>query len=308
MKGGAARHLLQIRGLSRVALLSFLDQAIVHKRARAGSDATAKSGTLHGRVVANLFFEDSTRTRTSFEFAARALGADVVNWSARGSSVAKGETLLDTVRNIDALGPAVIVIRHGSSGAAALVAKHVRASVINAGDGTHEHPTQALLDVFTLREKLGPSLEGRSVVIVGDILHSRVARSNVYALGLLGAQVTLCGPLTMIPKGMETLGAKVTHQLDRALEGADAVMMLRIQLERQQQALFPSAREYARLYGMNAARAGRLKEGALILHPGPINRGLEISNDVADGAQSVILDQVENGVAVRMAVLEGCAA
>ena len=259
------------------------------------------------RVVANLFFEDSTRTRSSFEIAARALGADVLNWSAKGSSVAKGETLIDTVRNIDAMGPSAIVIRHPSSGAADLVARHVRAAVVNAGDGTHEHPSQALLDAFTLREKLG-SLEGKKILIVGDLLHSRVARSNLHCLKLLGAEVTFCGPPALAPNWLQSLGARVTHEFDGALEQADAVMMLRIQLERQQQALFPSGREYARRYGLNAARANRMKPAAIVLHPGPMNRGLEISHDVADGSRSVILEQVENGVAMRMAILErGCA-
>ncbi|MBX5481065.1 MAG: aspartate carbamoyltransferase catalytic subunit [Myxococcaceae bacterium] len=300
----AGRHLLQIRGLDRADVESFLELAEAHKRAHLEGRTLQP---LRRRVVANLFFEDSTRTRSSFEIAARSLGADVLNWTARGSSMAKGETLLDTVRNIDAMGPSVMVIRHSSSGAAALVSRHVRASVVNAGDGTHEHPSQALLDAFTLREKLG-TLEGKRVVIVGDILHSRVARSNAHCLRLLGAQVVLCGPLTMMPRGIEALGAEVAHDLDALLPDADAVMMLRIQLERQQAGLFPSPREYARLYGLNAHRAARLQKHAVILHPGPMNRGVEIANDVADGLQSAILDQVQNGVFVRRAILERCAA
>jgi aspartate carbamoyltransferase catalytic subunit len=255
------------------------------------------------KVVANLFFEDSTRTRSSFEIAARGLGADVLNWNARGSSVAKGETLLDTVRNIDVMGPAAIVMRHPASGAAALVSRFVRSAVINAGDGTHEHPSQGLLDAFTLKEKLGP-LEGKHVLIVGDVLHSRVARSNILCLRLLGAEVSICGPPTLVPPELESLGASCTYDLDRAVEAADAVMMLRIQLERQEQALFPSPREYSRRYGLTLARASRMKKHAIILHPGPMNRGLEIAHEVADGERNVILDQVENGVAMRMAILE----
>jgi aspartate carbamoyltransferase catalytic subunit len=294
------RHLLAMRGLVRPQLEAILEAAAAHKRDRR-SKKTRR--LLEGRLVANLFFEDSTRTRSSFEIAARALGADVLNWTAQGSSVTKGETLLDTVRNIDVMGPAAIVIRHPSSGSAALVSRHVRSTIVNAGDGTHEHPSQALLDAFTLREKLG-SLEGKRVLIVGDVLHSRVARSNIHCLNILGAQVTLCGPLTLLPHYMKELGAEVTHDFDHALHGVDAVMMLRIQLERQKQALFPSPREYARRYGLNMVRAERLKKGAVILHPGPMNRGLEIAHEVADSDRTVILDQVENGVAVRMAIFE----
>ncbi len=298
------RHLLQIEGMSRAGVEGILDRAAEHKRAlKAGKRRTP----LTGHVVANLFFEDSTRTRSSFEVAAKALGAEVLNWTYKASSVSKGETLLDTVRNIDALGPQAIIIRHSSSGAPHLAAKHVRAAVINAGDGTHEHPSQGLLDAFTLREVLG-ELDGKTIAIVGDILHSRVARSNLHCLKLLGAKVICCGPPMFLPPGLEALGCQVTPELDVALEGADAVMMLRIQLERQSgESLFPSAREYARLYGMNAARAARLKEGVRVLHPGPINRGVELSSDVADGPRSMILDQVENGVCVRMSILEGCA-
>ncbi len=294
------RHLLAIRGMSRPEVEELLEAAAAHKQAR---QAGASRRPLVGRLVANLFFEDSTRTRSSFEIAAKALGADVLSWSARGSSVAKGETLLDTARNIDAMRPAAIVMRHDQSGAAALVSRHVRAPVVNAGDGTHEHPSQALLDAFTLRDRLG-TLEGKHVLIVGDILHSRVARSNLHCLRLLGAKVTFCGPVTLVPKGIEELGAEVSYDLDRVLPEADAVMMLRLQLERQAQSLFPSAREYARRYGLNAARSARMKPGAIVLHPGPINRGVELSWDVADSERSVILHQVENGVAVRMAVLE----
>lgn len=295
------RDLLQLRGLSRVEVEKLLEAAAAHKRARKAGQIRP---VLAHKVVANVFFEDSTRTRSSFEIAARLLGADVLNWTAKGSSVAKGETLLDTVRNIDMMGPAAMVMRHSSSGAAALVSRHVRAAVVNAGDGTHEHPSQGLLDAFTLREKLGPDLSGKQVLIVGDIVHSRVARSNVHCLRLLGAEVVLCGPPTLLPKSLEALGAQVTWELDRALPSADAVMMLRIQLERQGQGLFPSPRDYARMYGLNATRAAKMKPGAVVLHPGPMNRGLEIASEVADGERSVIFDQVENGVAVRMAVLE----
>ena len=296
----APRHLLAIRGLARPEVEALLEQAAAFKRARKAGNVPQE---LARKVVANLFFEDSTRTRSSFEIAARSLGADVLNWTAKGSSVAKGETLLDTARNIDVMGPAAIVMRHASSGAAALVAKHVRSAVVNAGDGTHEHPSQALLDAFTLKEKLG-DLQGKHVLIVGDILHSRVARSNIHCLNLLGAHVTLCGPPALLPRHMDTLGAKVTWDFDEALEQADAVMMLRIQLERQKQAMFPSARDYSRRYGLNTARAARMKKHAVILHPGPINRGLEIAHEVADSDRAVILDQVENGVAMRMAVLK----
>ena len=296
------RHLLAIRGLQRSEVELLLEAAAAHKRARKAGEVRP---VLARKVVANLFFEDSTRTRSSFEIAARALGADVLNWSAKGSSVAKGETLLDTARNIDVMGPAAIVMRHPAAGAAALVARHVRSAIVNAGDGTHEHPSQGLLDAFTLREKLGP-LDGKQILIVGDILHSRVARSNVLCQRLLGAEVTLCGPPTLVPAELETLGARVTADFDGALEAADAVMMLRIQLERQQQGLFPSPREYSRRYGLNPARAARMKKHAIILHPGPMNRGLEIAHEVADGERNVILDQVENGVAMRMAILERC--
>ena len=297
----ARNDLLSIRGMTRGEVEALLASAAAHKRAR--REGTRRDGPLSGMTVANLFFEDSTRTRSSFEIAARALGANVLGWSAKESSVAKGETLLDTARNLDAMAPAVLVVRHGSSGAVSLIAKHVRAAVVNAGDGTHEHPSQALLDALTLTEKLG-ALDGKTVVIAGDILHSRVARSNLHCLKLLGARVVLVAPPTLMPVGIEALGAEVSWDFDRALEGADAVMMLRMQLERQKRAFFPSTREYARRYGLNAARVALMKRGAPVLHPGPMNRGLEITSDVADGEQSAILEQVENGVPVRMAILE----
>jgi aspartate carbamoyltransferase catalytic subunit len=260
-----------------------------------------KVPTLRGKTVINLFYEASTRTRTSFELAGKRLSADVINISTSTSSVVKGETLLDTARNIEAMKSDIIILRHPCSGAPEYLASRVKSSVINAGDGAHEHPTQALLDLFTMRERLG-RIEGITVVIVGDILHSRVARSNIYGLLALGAEVRLCGPPTMMPAGIERLGVKVYSDTDRAVEGADVVMMLRLQLERQQAGLFPGVREYARLYGLNQARLKRAKPQALVMHPGPMNRGVEIASDVADGP-SVILDQVTNGVAVRMAVM-----
>jgi aspartate carbamoyltransferase catalytic subunit len=292
------RHLLGIEGLRRADIEALLNRAEAHLRG--GPDA---SHVLRGKVVANLFFEDSTRTRTSFEMAAHALGAEVLNWTMAGSSVSKGETLLDTVRNIEATGPVVLILRHRASGAPHLVARHVHCAVINAGDGTHEHPSQALLDAFTLRRRWG-SLDGRTVVIVGDIFHSRVARSNLHCLTALGAKVVLCGPPTLLPPGLESLGAEVSSRLDEVLPRADAVMCLRLQVERQGENFFPSTREFARLYGLNPARAGRLKPEALIMHPGPINRGVELAPAVADGPRSVILEQVAHGVAVRRAILE----
>jgi aspartate carbamoyltransferase catalytic subunit len=302
----SARHLLGIEGMNRSAIEALLDQATRHKAWM--GEGKAPPPSLAGKVIANAFFEDSTRTRSSFEMAAKALGAEVINWTTRGGSVSKGETLLDTVRNLDALGLYALVMRHPSSGAPHLVAQHVRCAVVNAGDGTHEHPSQGLLDSFTLRERLG-SLDGKRVAIVGDILHSRVARSNLHCLQALGAHVVLCGPPTLLPVGVQTLGPRVstTTQLDAALEGADAVMMLRIQLERQSESLFPTTREYARQWGLSVARAHRMKPGAFVMHPGPINRGLELAAEVADGGRSLILDQVTNGVAVRRAILEACA-
>jgi len=294
------RHLLGIEGWRREEIEQLLERAEAHL-----PGGSARTPVLQGKVVANLFFEDSTRTRTSFEMAAKTLGAEVLNWTAAGSSVSKGETLLDTVRNIEATGPAALVIRHRSSGAPHLVAQHVRCAVINAGDGTHEHPSQALLDAFTLRRHWG-SLEGRTVLIVGDILHSRVARSNILCLRALGARVVVCGPPTLLPVGLREMGAEVTVKLDEVLPHADAVMCLRLQLERQTESFFPSTREFSRLFGLNAARAERMKPGALVLHPGPMNRGVEVAPAVADGPRSVILEQVANGVAVRRAILEVC--
>ncbi len=297
------RHLLAIEGMARTEIEALLGRAAeLDREAREGRLAPS----LRGKVVANLFFDDSTRTRSSFELAAHSLGATVLNWTAKGSSQSKGETLLDTARTLAAMGPSALVVRHPSSGAPALIAAHVDCAVINAGDGTHEHPSQALLDAFTLQQRLGP-LDGRTVAIVGDILHSRVARSNVHCLRALGARVIACGPPMMIPQGLEALGCTVTWDMDEAIDGVDAVMLLRVQLERQGESVFPSQREYAARYGLGEARAARLKRGALVLHPGPINRGVEIASGVADRDPSVVLEQVRNGVAVRRAILEACA-
>lgn len=261
-----------------------------------------KVPTLRGRTMVNLFYEPSTRTRTAFEMAGKYLSADVTNVATSTSSVQKGETLLDTARNIAAMGIEVIVMRHPVAGAPHLLARHVDAHVINAGDGMHEHPTQGLLDIFTMQERLG-ELKGRKVAIIGDILHSRVARSNLWGLSKLGAEVWLAGPATLLPPELAAFGARITHRVEEAIEGADVVNVLRLQLERQRKGHFPSVREYARHFGVNARRLALARPGALLLHPGPMNRGVEIASDVADGDQSVILEQVTNGVAVRMAVL-----
>ena len=261
-----------------------------------------KVPTLRGKTVVNLFFEPSTRTRTSFELAAKRLSADVINFAASTSSVVKGETLLDTASNIEAMQADFIVLRHPSPGAPGILARSLRASVVNAGDGSHEHPTQALLDLFTLREKKR-EFKGLCLVIVGDIAHSRVARSNISALVKLGAEVRVAGPPTMMPRHIEELGVRVFFNLDEALKGADVIMMLRLQIERQGIALFPSIREYSRIYGLTPERLRLAERDVLVMHPGPINRGVEISPEVADSGASVILDQVTNGVAIRMAVL-----
>ncbi|MGH7204663.1 MAG: aspartate carbamoyltransferase catalytic subunit [Nitrospiraceae bacterium] len=261
-----------------------------------------KVPALRGKTVVNLFFEPSTRTRTSFELAAKRLSADVINFSPSSSSVVKGETLLDTARNIEAMQADIIVLRHPAAGAAETLARGVKSSVINGGDGWHEHPTQALLDLFTLRERK-LEFKGLRVAIVGDIAHSRVARSNIYALTKLGAEVRVVGPPTMIPACLDRLGVRIYYDLDEGLRGVDVIMMLRLQLERQGRALFPTIREYSRLYGLTAERVKLAEPGALIMHPGPINRGVEIAPEVADSLSSVILDQVANGVAVRMGIL-----
>jgi aspartate carbamoyltransferase catalytic subunit len=298
-----ARHLLGIAQLSRDEILHVLEAAqrwFVLPRAEAGN-----ARVLHGRTIVNLFFESSTRTRTSFEVAGKRLGADVVNVSPQTSSVTKGETLLDTVRNLEALRADAIVLRHPASGAPGFVAAHAHASIVNAGDGAHEHPTQALLDAFTIR-RMGKRFEGLVVAILGDILHSRVARSNALLLGALGAEVRLCGPRTLLPREPEALGPTVTTvaRVDDAVDGADVVMTLRIQTERLAGSLIPSNREYARTFGLGARVLERAKPDAIVMHPGPINRGVEIDSRVADSPRSVILQQVEAGVAVRMAVLE----
>jgi aspartate carbamoyltransferase catalytic subunit len=261
-----------------------------------------KVPTLRGRSVINLFYEPSTRTRTSFELAGKYMSADTINIAASTSSVVKGETLKDTGKTIEVMGADVVIIRHPVAGAPEILAKHLKASVINAGDGAHEHPTQALLDMFTIREKKG-SLEGLKVAILGDVLHSRVARSNIWGLTKMGAEVRLVGPSTLMPPEIEKLGVKVFHKVEEALEDVDVVNVLRIQLERQQKGLFPTIREYARLFGLNQERLQAAKPDALVLHPGPMNRGVEISPEVADGLSSVINEQVTNGVAVRMALL-----
>lgn len=261
-----------------------------------------KVPTLRGRTVVHLFYEPSTRTRTSFEIAAKRLSADTFNISASTSSIVKGETLLDTARNLEAMNPDVIVLRHSAAGAPHLLARHVQASVINAGDGMHEHPTQALLDLLTIKDKKG-TISGQTVAIIGDIAHSRVARSNVWALTKMGARVLVAGPTTMIPHDLDKLGVEVFYRPEDVIPKADVIMMLRIQLERQGQMLLPSLREYARVFGLNEKKLSQAKPDVLIMHPGPINRGVEISPAVADGPYSVILDQVRNGVAVRMALL-----
>jgi aspartate carbamoyltransferase catalytic subunit len=261
-----------------------------------------KVPSLRDITVANLFFENSTRTKLSFELAEKRLSADVINFSASGSSVKKGETLLDTVNNILSMKVDMVVMRHPNPGAALYLSKTIKAKVINAGDGTHEHPTQALLDAYSIREKLG-SVQGKKVVIVGDILHSRVALSNIYCLQKLGAEVMVCGPTTLIPKYIQELGVQVSHNLREALEWCDVANMLRIQLERQEIRFFPSLREYTMQFGLTKEILDSLSKEIIVMHPGPINRGVEISSEVADSSQSIILNQVENGVAVRMAVI-----
>lgn len=261
-----------------------------------------KVPSLRDVTIANIFFENSTRTRLSFELAEKRLSADVVNFSASGSSVKKGETLLDTVNNILAMKVDMVVMRHASVGAPHFLSRHITANIVNAGDGTHEHPTQALLDGFTIRQKLG-SVAGKKIVLIGDILHSRVALSNIFALKKLGAEVKVCGPLTLIPKHIESLGVTVEPDVSKALNWCDAANVLRIQLERQQLKYFPSLREYTLYYGINRKMLETLDKKIVLMHPGPINRGVELSSDAADSGHSVILDQVENGVAVRMAVL-----
>ena len=300
------RHLLSIADLSKVEATNILDTAELLSRASDGP--MKKLPTLRGRTIVNLFAEDSTRTRISFEAAAKRLSADVINFSAKGSSVSKGESLKDTAQTLQAMGADAVIIRHNASGAAHTLAANqwMSGSVINAGDGTHEHPSQALLDAFTIRKHLahgGQDLSGLHIAIVGDVLHSRVARSNVLLLTKLGATVTLVAPPTLLPVGVEAWPVNISYNLDDVIESVDAVMMLRLQLERMSEIFFPNAREYSRYFALNSDRSKKMKSSAIIMHPGPMNRGLEITADSADSARSVILDQVKNGVSVRMAIL-----
>jgi len=294
------KHLLDIESLSAEEIVTVLDTAKAFKAV--GERAIKKVPALRGKTVVNLFVEPSTRTRISFELAAQRLTADVINFTAEASSLKKGETLKDTARNLEALNADVIIIRHSATGAPHFLSRFLNASVINAGDGAHEHPTQALLDTFTVRERTG-KIEGLNVTILGDILYSRVARSNIWALLKLGAKVTLCGPSTLVPKVFEKLGCRVTYDVDEAIEQADIINLLRIQHERQRKTMFPSLHEYTSLFGLSKERMARTKKDVIIMHPGPINRGVEIDSEVADCPRSVILEQVTNGLAVRMAVL-----
>ncbi len=301
--GWTRPHLLGLESLSAAEITHILDTAAEFKRLH--SIGETRQATLKGVTVGNLFFEPSTRTKTSFSLAAKRLSADTVDFTAAGSSLSKGETFIDTARNIEAMGVPVMVVRHSTSGAPHLLAKHVNAAIINAGDGTHEHPTQGLLDIYTIRQHRR-NIAGLTVVLVGDILHSRVARSNIWGLTKLGARVIVCGPATLIPPGIEQLGVEVCYNLDEAVAQADCVNLLRIQAERQRSAFFPSIYEYAHFFAMNSARVKRAKKDVLILAPGPINRGVELTPDVADGPNSVILDQVTNGLFIRMACLHLC--
>jgi len=294
------KHLLGLEGVTRDEILTVLDTAAIFREIL--ERPVKKVPTLRGVTIANLFFEASTRTRMSFELAEKRLSADTLSFSASTSSVKKGETLRDTARNIEAMKVDMVVMRHASPGAPHFLAEHLDASVINAGDGPHEHPTQALLDILTMRDKLG-SLAGRRVAIIGDILHSRVARSDIWGLLALGAEVTVCGPSTLLPSEIERMGVRVAADLRDAIESADVVNVLRIQKERQDGSFLPSLREYTNLFGIDSSRLEQMRPDAFIMHPGPINRGVELAPDVADGDRSVILDQVTNGVAVRMAVI-----
>ena len=300
------KHLLSISDLSKPEAISILDTAT--ELARVSDGAVKKLPTLRGRTIVNLFAEDSTRTRISFEAAAKRLSADVINFSAKGSSLSKGESLKDTAMTLQAMGADAVVIRHPASGAAQRLAdsEWMSGSVVNAGDGTHEHPSQALLDAFTIRKHLGmggSDLSGLNVAIVGDILHSRVARSNVLLLSMLGAKVTLVAPPTLLPVGIQNWPATVSYDFDAVIPHVDVVMMLRVQQERMSDLFFPNAREYSRYFGLNGERMANMKSGAIVMHPGPMNRGLEITADAADSARSVIVEQVSNGVSVRMAIL-----
>ena len=300
------KHLLSIADLSKSQAINILNTA--EELARASDGPMKKLPTLRGRTIVNLFAEDSTRTRISFEAAAKRLSADVINFSAKGSSASKGESLKDTAQTLQAMGADAVIIRHSASGAAVRLAESqwMSGAVINAGDGTHEHPSQALLDAFTIRRHLshgGEDLAGLHIAIVGDVLHSRVARSNVLLLTKLGAKVTLVSPPTLLPVGIESWPVTVSYDFDAVIENVDAVMMLRIQLERMSEMFFPNAREYSRYFGLNSDRLRRMKPTAIVMHPGPMNRGLEITADSADSARSVIVEQVTNGVSVRMAIL-----
>ena len=300
------RHLLSIEDLSKESALNILDTAA--ELAKISDGPMKKLPTLRGKTVVNLFFEDSTRTRISFEAAAKRLSADVINFSAKGSSVSKGESLKDTALTLQAMGADAVIIRHNASGAAKRLAdsEWTNGSVINAGDGTHEHPSQGLLDSFTIRKHLrggAGDLSGLRIAIVGDVLHSRVARSNVQLLNLLGAKVVLVAPPTLLPVGVENWPVEISYNLDEVLANIDAVMMLRIQMERMYDSFFPSAREYSHYFGLNRERMNKLKPNAIVMHPGPMNRGLEITADTADSGRSVIVEQVTNGINVRMAIL-----
>ncbi len=294
------KHLLDIESLTAEEINTVLDTARAFKAV--GERAIKKVPALRGKTVINLFIEPSTRTRISFELAAQRLTAYVINFSAEASSLKKGETLKDTARNLEALNADIIIIRHSATGAPHFLSRFLNASVVNAGDGAHEHPTQALLDTFTIRERKG-KIAGLNVTILGDILYSRVARSNIHALLKLGANVTLCGPATLLPRVFEQMGCRVTYDVDEAVAGADIINLLRIQHERQRKSMFPGLGEYVSLFGLNRKRLALTKPDALIMHPGPINRGVEIDSDIADCGRSVILEQVTNGLAVRMAVL-----
>jgi aspartate carbamoyltransferase catalytic subunit len=294
------KHLLDIESLTADEIMTVLDTARAFKAV--GKRAIKKVPALRGKTVVNLFIEPSTRTRISFELAEQRLSADIINFSTEASSFKKGETLKDTARNLEALNVDFIVIRHSASGAPHFLSRVLNASVINAGDGAHEHPTQALLDAFTILERRG-KIKGLNVTILGDILYSRVARSNIWALKKLGAHVTLCGPATLVPRTFEQMGCRVTYNVDEAIREADIIHLLRIQHERQRKTMFPGINEYTQLFGLNKARLAKAKPDALIMHPGPINRGVEIDSEIADCGRSLILEQVTNGLAVRMAVL-----
>jgi aspartate carbamoyltransferase catalytic subunit len=298
------RHLLGIEGLSRPEIVGLLDMA--ENAIEVSRQVEKKSSKLRGRTQINLFYEASTRTQASFEIAGKRLGADVMNMSVAQSSEKKGETLLDTAMTLNAMRPDIIVVRHSQAGAAHLLARKVDCSVVNAGDGAHEHPTQALLDALTIRRNKG-RIEGLIVAICGDVLHSRVARSNILLLAALGARVRAVGPSTLVPRGLERLGVEVVNDMLRGVEGADIVMMLRLQRERMSGSLVPSSREYFHFFGLDEEKLARAAPGAFVMHPGPMNRGVEIDSSVADGPQSLIREQVEMGVAVRMAVLEALA-